>query len=80
MLGTDGQVLSLGEAKWKQTMGLPHLDRLRQARDLLAAKGHRITGTRLACYSGAGFTPDLLRTAETENVLLVDLPALYAQP
>ncbi|WP_155369348.1 ATP-binding protein [Catellatospora vulcania] len=80
VLGTEGAVLSLGEAKWQQTMGLPHLDRLRRARDLLAAKGHRTGGTRLACYSGAGFTPDLRRAAETDNVLLVDLPALYAEP
>ncbi|GAA1609689.1 ATP-binding protein [Catellatospora bangladeshensis] len=80
VLGTDGAVLSLGEAKWRQTMGIAHLDRLRRARDLLAAKGHRVARTRLACYSGAGFTDELRKVANAEGVLLVDLPALYADP
>ncbi|MEV4415501.1 hypothetical protein [Catellatospora sp. NPDC049609] len=60
-------------------MGIPHLERLRRARDLLALKGHRVSGTRLACYSGAGFTADLHKAADSENILL-DLPTLYAAP
>lgn len=57
--GEQRKVLSLGEAKLGDMMGHRHVERLARARDLLAAKGFDTTGTVLACYSGAGFTPDL---------------------
>ncbi|GGS79461.1 hypothetical protein GCM10010156_42720 [Planobispora rosea] len=71
-------VRSLGEAKWDKVMGIRHLQRLRRARDLLAAKGYDTSRTVLACYSGAGFDADLMAAArEDDLVLLVDLPTLY---
>jgi hypothetical protein len=72
------RVLSLGEAKWGEVMGIGHLDRLRRARDLLSARGHHAADAVLACYSGAGFTSDLAKVAATDRrVLLVDLARLY---
>ena len=72
------RVLSLGEAKWGEVMGLGHLDRLRRARDLLSVKGHHAADAILACYSGAGFTEDLAAVAASDRrVLLVDLARLY---
>lgn len=75
------RVLSLGEVKWGEVMGLGHLDRLRRARDLLSVKGHDAADAVLACYSGAGFTADLAEVAATDQrVLLVDLPRVYRGP
>lgn len=75
------RVLSLGEAKWGEVIGLGHVDRLRRARDLLSAKGHRASDAILACYSGAGFTPELRERARADpGILLVDLERLYRQP
>jgi hypothetical protein len=72
------RVLSLGEAKWGEVMGMGHLDRLRRARDLLSVKGHHAADAILACYSGAGFTAELIAVAATDRrVLLVDLARLY---
>jgi uncharacterized protein len=63
------RVLSLGEAKWGEVMGLGHL------------KKHRAADAILACYSGAGFTPELTATAAADpHVLLVDLKRLYEEP
>lgn len=70
------RILSLGEAKWGEVMGVGHLSRLERARDLLAAKGFDTSGTVLACYSGAGFT-DQLRTGDHSDVVLVGLDRLY---
>jgi AAA+ ATPase superfamily predicted ATPase len=73
----NGVLLSLGEAKWDQVMGVGHLDRLRHVESLLAGRGVDTSAVRLACYSGAGFTDDL-RAAETKGeVVLVDLRRLY---
>jgi AAA+ ATPase superfamily predicted ATPase len=72
------RVLSLGEAKWGEVMGLGHLDRLRRARDLLSVKGHHAADAILVCYSGAGFTGELADVAATDQrVLLVDLARIY---
>ena len=74
------RVLSLGEAKWGEVMGLGHLERLRRARDLLSVKKHRAADAILACYGGAGFTPELTATAAADpHVLLVDLKRLYQE-
>nr|BFE86769.1 hypothetical protein GCM10020093_093700 [Planobispora longispora] len=71
-------VRSLGEAKWDEVLGIGHLQRLRRARDLLAAKGYDTSRTVLACYSGAGFDERLQAEARKDSrVLLVDLPTLY---
>ncbi|GAA2932396.1 hypothetical protein GCM10020221_30200 [Streptomyces thioluteus] len=73
----NGVLLSVGEAKWDRTMGMSHLDRLRHALILLAARGVDTTATRPACYSGAGFTPELRAAEARGEVVLVDLRRLY---
>jgi len=76
--GHPRKVLSLGEAKWDQVMHPGHIERLRRARDLLAVKGFDIRDTVLACYSGAGFTPEL-QARHHRDIHLVSLGELYAQ-
>jgi hypothetical protein len=56
----------------------PGRQRLHRARDLLAVKGYDMSGTRLTCYSGAGFDPELGNAARNDaDVRLVGLDALY---
>jgi uncharacterized protein len=74
--GRPRRILSLGEVKWDRVMDAGHLERLRRARDLLAVKGFDTRDTILACYSGAGFTPDLQETHE-ESAALIGLDQLY---
>jgi len=76
--GEPRRVLSLGEAKWGDTMGIRHVERLRRARDLLAEKGYDTRDTILACYSGAGFKPDLL-AATDQQVRAIGPDDLYAE-
>ncbi|OLB78657.1 MAG: ATPase [Actinobacteria bacterium 13_2_20CM_2_71_6] len=72
------RILSLGEAKWGETIGHRHVERLARARELLTRKGYDTNDTVLACYGGAGFTPELAATAAQDNhILLVDLHRLY---
>ena len=72
-------MLSLGEAKWDKIMSPGHLERLRRARDLLAAKGYGTERTRLTCYSGARFDSELAdRAAGDPLIQLVGLEDLYA--
>jgi AAA+ ATPase superfamily predicted ATPase len=72
------RILSLGEAKWGQTMTIGHVDRLRRARDLLAAKGYDTTDTVLTCYSGIGFDENLRAAAKADRrIMLVDVEKLY---
>ncbi|WP_405882709.1 hypothetical protein OG762_31505 [Streptomyces sp. NBC_01136] len=73
----NGVLLSLGEAKWDQVMGMGHLDRLRHAESLLAGRGVDTSAVRLACYSGAGFTDELRAAEDRGEVILVDLGRLY---
>jgi uncharacterized protein len=74
------RILSLGEAKWGEVMGLRHLSRLARARDLLAAKKYDTSGTVLACYSAAGFEQDLRDRAAREpgKILLIGPSDLYS--
>lgn len=80
-LNDDGgpSLLSLGEAKWGEVMGLGHLGRLRRIRDLLAAQGSpEAERAGLVCYGGAGFTDDLREAAEADpEIRLIGLPELY---
>ncbi|WP_222946990.1 ATP-binding protein [Streptomyces sp. TRM49041] len=77
-MGQDvGVLLSVGEAKWDQTMGVGHLERLRHALALLRAKGIDTSHARPACYSGAGFTEELRAAEGRGEVILVDLRRLY---
>jgi hypothetical protein len=74
------RIVSLGEAKWGEVMGLRHLARLRRARDLLAAKKYDTSATILACYSAAGFDEDLRdQAARTpQDIRLIGPEELYA--
>ncbi len=70
-------MLSLGEAKWGEVMGVRHVERLRRARELLAGKGFDTRDTVLACYSGAGFDPELRASISSDQVLTIGLGELY---
>jgi AAA+ ATPase superfamily predicted ATPase len=81
--GEPQRVLSLGEAKLGDVMGARHLQRLRRARDLLAARGYDVRDTVLACYSGAGFEPGITAASSgpaAQRVLLIGPDELYADP
>ena len=52
--GEPRRILSLGEAKWGETMDSRHLDRLRRARDLLSVKGFQTAGTVLPAIAVPG--------------------------
>jgi len=56
--GRPQRVLSLGEAKWGETIRSGHLSRLARARDLLA-DSFDTSACVLACYSAAGFDGSL---------------------
>ena len=74
-------LLAIGEAKWNDTMGAAHIDRLRRIRDLITRAGRYDTShTKMICFSGAGFNDKAHRAATSSPDLhLVDLPALYGQ-
>lgn len=71
-------LLGLGEAKWNETMGVGHLDRLRSIRQLVS-RGDRYdtSATRLLCFSGVGFSPGLQEAQARGEVELVGLDELY---
>lgn len=72
------RILSLGEAKWGQTMTIGHVDRLRRACDVLAAKGYDTADTVLTCYSGIGFDENLRAAAAADQrIMPVDVENLY---
>jgi hypothetical protein len=73
-------ILAIGEVKWHETMGLAHVDRLRNIRGLLTAHGrHGAATARLLCFSGAGFTAELIGEATRSADLRLLTPAdLYA--
>ncbi|MGH3314435.1 MAG: ATP-binding protein, partial [Streptomyces sp.] len=72
-------LLAIGEAKWNDTMGTSHLQRLQHIRALLGSRhGRPPEQTRLLCFSGAGFTDELRQTAARDHaVQLIDLERLY---
>jgi len=71
------RVLSLGEVKYGEVMGTPHVERLRRAASLLSLRGYDTRDTVLACYSGAGFSPELL-SSEGTRLRLIGPHQLYA--
>lgn len=75
--GRPRRVLSLGEAKWGETMSTRHLRRLARARELLAAKGYDTTGAVLACYGAGGFDQELRAAAQRGEARLIDVADLY---
>ncbi|MEU8398075.1 ATP-binding protein [Nonomuraea sp. NPDC048892] len=79
--GGKAPLLAIGEAKWNDTMGAAHVDRLRHIHDLITRTGRYDTSqTKLICFSGAGFNGKAHQAAASSSELrLVDLPALYGQ-
>jgi AAA+ ATPase superfamily predicted ATPase len=71
---------AIGEAKWHETMGIGHLERLRHIRGLLAAQGRNGAATaRLLCFGGGGFTAELTSEATRSGDVRLLTPAdLYA--
>ncbi|GAB3863457.1 ATP-binding protein [Dactylosporangium cerinum] len=75
---TARRIVSLGEAKWGETIGHHHLNRLTRARDLLSLRGYETGETVLTLYGGTGFTDELTAAAARDDrILLVDLDRLY---
>lgn len=70
-------LLSVGLARWDETMGIRHLDRLRHVLDLLAAAGEDVGHARPACYGAAGFSPELRAAEAAGEVVLVGVDRLY---
>jgi hypothetical protein len=72
-------LLSIGEAKWGETMTSGHVERLRHIRRLLADRGvPGAANCRLLCFIGAGFANELLVAADnTDEIELVDGHRLY---
>ncbi|WP_306474061.1 ATP-binding protein [Streptomyces sp. Ru87] len=79
--GGKPPLLAIGEAKWNDTMGQTHVERLRHIRDLLARSGRYDTSdTRLLCFSGAGFNAKAEAAAlASPDLQLVSLDALYGR-
>lgn len=81
VLGAIGQdqgiLLSVGEAKWHKVMHLGHLQRLHRILELLKSRGVDTSQAGPACYSGAGFDPELRAAESRGEVVLVDLQRLY---
>jgi AAA+ ATPase superfamily predicted ATPase len=76
-LDSEGNLLSIGEAKWGDTIGMAHLERMEKIAGALAARG-RAPGT-ITLFSGTGFMPALRKAAESSGgrIQLVDLERLY---
>lgn len=72
-----GVLLSVGQARWDEVMGVHHLERLRHILSLLADHGEDVGHARPACYSGAGFTPGLREAEAHGEVILIGLDRLY---
>ncbi|WP_432930708.1 hypothetical protein ACQPZZ_09145 [Microbispora sp. CA-135349] len=79
--GGKPPLLAIGEAKWNDTMGVAHIERLRHIRDLIAKSGrYDTTDTRVVCFSGTGFNDAALaQGAASPGVHLIGLPALYGR-
>jgi hypothetical protein len=79
--GTKPPMLAIGEAKWNDSMGAAHLDRLRHVRQLITRAGRYDTSDcKLLCFSGAGFNDKIRAVANAApDVRLIDLPTLYGQ-
>jgi AAA+ ATPase superfamily predicted ATPase len=78
--GSRTPLLAIGEAKWGQTIGLAHLQRLRRVVEVLERAGRYDTSqVVLICFSGTGFTTDLVSeaAAHPNRIVLVGLDDLY---
>jgi AAA+ ATPase superfamily predicted ATPase len=75
--GRSRSILSLGEVKWGEVMGMQHVSKLERARSYLSAS-FDTSDCVLACYSAAGFTDELrARAASGERLALVGVDDLY---
>jgi hypothetical protein len=73
-------LLAVGEAKWGQIMGTAHLQRLRRVVEIVERSGRYDTSdVVLTCFSGTGFTADLVAEAAAHpgRVALVGAGDLY---
>ncbi|BDT88001.1 AAA family ATPase [Nocardia cyriacigeorgica] len=76
--GGKPPLLAIGEAKWNDTMGQAHIDRLRHIRTLIEKTGRYDTRrTRLILFSGAGFNGKATDAAADSDISLIGLPELY---
>jgi len=77
--GAPAPLLAVGEAKWNTVMNPGHLDRLRRVRTLLATSAYDTSRTMLLCFSGAGFSDDLVAQATSTpgEIALISLEAIY---
>ncbi|GAA4914976.1 hypothetical protein LX16_4258 [Stackebrandtia albiflava] len=71
--GRPRRLLSIGEAKWGETMGGRQVARLTRARELLGDMGIDVTDCRLACYAAAGFEAAVEADPEIDTVSVADL-------
>ncbi|MBM2620289.1 ATP-binding protein [Actinoplanes sp. LDG1-06] len=73
------ELLAIGEAKWNETVGLSHLQRLTHIQALLRGRDGVAAGRcRLLLFSGKGFSNDLRAEAQTDpDIQLVNLERLY---
>lgn len=76
--GRPGPLLSVGTACWGEEMDIHHLEGLRTLLARLASQGEDVGAARPACYSGAGFSPELRAAERRGEVMLVGLGRLYA--
>ncbi|MEV0650247.1 hypothetical protein AB0I28_33800 [Phytomonospora sp. NPDC050363] len=73
------ELAALGLTAWDRPMEMSDLARMQRFRDLLAAAGHRGTDrTRLLCFGGTGFSPELEKAASRGEVRLVEAAELYS--
>ncbi|MDT0344561.1 AAA family ATPase [Streptomyces litchfieldiae] len=73
---TRPPLLAIGEAKWNDTMGLGHLERLGRVREAITRAGRYDTGgTRLVLCGGAGFNEALLERARKDREVVLVSPA-----
>lgn len=75
--GRPGVLLSVGLARWNETMDIHHLERLRHILAVLDASGEDVSQARPGCYSATGFGPELRAAEARGEVLLVDADRLY---
>lgn len=71
--GRPKRILSLGETKWGEVMGLRQAARLAKACERLADKGYNGDGIRLICYSAKGFEEALLDDTSVATIGPADL-------
>ncbi|GAB3994057.1 hypothetical protein GCM10029992_07410 [Glycomyces albus] len=73
--GTE-TLLAVGETKLGETPGKAHLERLEHIRGLLSSR-FDTSRTKLALFSGSGFSASLKAIADREDLVLVGLADLY---